>query len=171
MNSSYFLYTSNYIVENQSHFINQCDYFKKNFPEKDTTWTYDKYNIFSLTSGSIFFFNLFKEFKKIIRENINNEYIWFQSWMNYHKENEVLDWHDHYWDYHGYISIDPKDTTTEFEDYSIENKVGQIYFGPGNRKHRVVVNNPYLGNRITIGYDIMIDPFPDHKCFGMFPLV
>jgi hypothetical protein len=54
---SHLLYTSNYIIENQNHFIDQCNYFKENFPESDTTWTYNKYNIFSLTSGSIFFFN------------------------------------------------------------------------------------------------------------------
>jgi hypothetical protein len=168
---SHLLYTSNYIIENQNHFIDQCNYFKENFPESDTTWTYNKYNIFSLTSGSIFFFNLFREFRTFIKKNISNEHIWFQSWLNFHKESEVLDWHNHYWDYHGYISIDPKDTNTEFEDYSIYNKVGQIYLGPGNKKHRVIVNSPYDGNRITIGYDIMIDPFPDHNCLGMFPLL
>ena len=70
--NSYLLYKSSYIIENQINFVNQCNNFKKNFPEDDTTWTYNKYNIFSLTSGSIFFFNLFREFITFIKKNISN---------------------------------------------------------------------------------------------------
>ena len=80
--------------------------------------------------------------------------LWFQSWLNYHKQNEVLDWHDHPFPFHGYISIDPKDSTTEFRNYSIKNKIGNIYIGQGHRQHRVVVDTPYNGTRITLGYDI-----------------
>jgi len=141
------------------------------FGPTDLTWQYDKYNIFSLTSGSILFYKLFSELRDIIRSEVSSDYIWIQSWLNFHTRDNVLDWHNHSWDYHGYISIDPKSTTTQFEDYTIENKIGQIYFGPGNRMHRVNVLQPFEGHRITIGYDVTTDPMMDTMCFGLFPLI
>jgi hypothetical protein len=77
-----------------------------------------------------------------------------QSWMNQHKQEEVLGWHNHDWDWHGYISIEPKKTNTVFKDFVVENKVGQIYFGEGHKSHKVEVLEPYEGLRTTIGFDI-----------------
>ena len=171
----YKLFQSKFIQNNYSDFVQQCNVAKSNFNLKfgdtDLTWQYDKYNIFSLTSGSILFFDLFKELRNIIKSEIKDEYVWIQSWMNFHTQDQVLDWHNHSWQYHGYICIDPKNTTTEFENYTIYNKIGQIYFGPGNRLHKVNVIEPYDGHRITIGYDITTDPIMDTMCFGLFPLI
>jgi hypothetical protein len=74
--------------------------------------------------------------------------------MSY-EELDRLDWHGHGFDYHGYISIDPKNTYTDFKDYRIDNKAGQIYFGPGHRSHKVVALEAYEGKRITLGFDIV----------------
>jgi hypothetical protein len=79
-----------------------------------------------------------------------------QCWLNYHYPNEVLNWHNHHWDYHGYICIDPKNTRTVFKDYQIKNEVGNIYIGPGNREHIVVVDENYVSPRITLGFDVQV---------------
>lgn len=165
------LYQSTYIAENQAEFISQSKHVRQLLNEEDTTWSYYKYNLFSITAGSIQFYNLFKELRDIIRIEIPDKPIWFQAWVNLHTEDNVLDWHTHAWDYHGYISIDPKDSTTEFEGYNIKNKVGQIYFGPGNRNHRVTIHTPYAGERITIGYDITLNPITGTGCLGLIPLL
>jgi hypothetical protein len=167
----YKLFQSSYIATNQQAFIDQCEQIKLLFNGEDTTANYYKYNLFAATAGSTHFYNLFKELRDIIRKEIPDKPLWFQAWVNLHTENNVLDWHNHAWDYHGYISIDPKDTATEFKDYIITNKVGQIYFGPGGRLHRVNVVTPYVGDRITIGYDITTEPIMDTGCAGLFPLL
>jgi hypothetical protein len=167
---NYSLETIQYIVQNQTEIIDQCHSIKK-ISIEDLTKTYYKYNLFSLTSGSIHFYEIYKYLRNYIIHKLPNEKLWFQSWLNYHKEDEVLDWHTHAWDYHGYISIDPKDTTTEFDGYQIKNKTGQIYFGPGFRNHRVKVDNSYSDYRITIGFDITSVPIMHTGCFGLFPLI
>lgn len=167
----YKLFQSSYIVEHQFEFISQCQDVRHLLNEEDTTWTYYKYNLFAITAGSIQFYNLFKELRDIIRLEIPDKPLWFQAWVNLHTQGNVLDWHNHHWDYHGYISIDPKDSTTEFEGYDIQNKVGQIYFGPGNRNHRVTINTPYQGDRITIGYDVTTEPIMHTGCTGLIPLL
>lgn len=168
---NYKLVQSDYVVQNQQAFIDQCQEVKKLFAGEDTTSSYYKYNLFAVTAGSVYFYNLFKELRDIIRKEIPTRPLWFQSWVNLHTEDNVLDWHDHAWDYHGYVSIDPKSTTTDFKEYSITNKPGQIYFGPGNRPHRVKVLAPYQGDRITIGYDITIEPVMYTGCLGLIPLL
>ena len=96
--------------------------------------------------------------------------LWIQSWLNYHKGKEVekeLPMHSHKENYHGYISILPQDTSTIFKNgLKIDNKIGQIYIGPGDNKndndywdHYVKINKPYEGIRITIGFDIC--PIPN----------
>jgi len=169
--TNYKLFQSSYIVDNQQEFIDQCLEVKHIFSGQDTTKLYYQYNIFSITAGSIQFYNLFRELRDIIRIEIPDKPLWFQAWVNLHTEDKVLDWHNHSWDYHGYISIDPKDSTTDFEDYNIKNKVGQIYFGPGNRPHKVRILTPYCGERITIGYDITTEPVMHTGCLGLIPLL
>jgi hypothetical protein len=40
------------------------------------------------------------------------------------------------------------------ELYRVENKVGQIYIGPGYRFHHVEMLEPFAGERITFGFDL-----------------
>ena len=155
----------------------------KDVSDKGSTWNYQMYNVFSLTAGSGLFHQIYKELTFVIKDflkeknpiliNDSNEVsnMWIESWMNYHKQDEVLDWHDHLFDFHGYISIDPKDSTTEFEKYSIKNKPGNIYIGPGNRKHMVVVDTPYTDTRITLGFDLLIKPDSLARNLSFIPVI
>lgn len=167
----YKLFQSKYIEDNHQEFVNQCELIKSQYPTKNLTKSYYEYNIFSLTAGSIQFYNLFSELRNVIRTELPSGPLWMQAWINYHSQDEVLDWHNHAWDYHGYISITPNDTVTEFETYQIKNKIGQIYFGPGGRSHRVNVLTPFNDYRITIGYDVTSEPITGTGCLGLFPLL
>ena len=117
-----------------------------------------------------------RNIKQVVRNTLGtNQPLWMQCWMNFHKQKEVLKWHDHHFPYHGYVSIDPKNSTTEFKQgslrYNIENVVGNIYFGPGDRIHKVIVNNDYSGPRITIGFDILDEPSVPDDSFSLIPLL
>ena len=170
----YKLYQSKLIQDNHQGFVKDSrivyNFLKEKYSE-DSTWNYDKYNIFSITSANILFYNLYKELNYHIRSFISSDQpLWIQSWLNYHEGNEVekkLKSHSHPWDYHGYISIEPQNTTTVFhKGYKIQNKIGQIYIGKGNGQnnenpdltHYVKINQPYDGVRITIGFDIATTP-------------
>jgi hypothetical protein len=152
----YKVYQSDLIINNNKEFIDDCykavDRFNLIFKNKSSTWTYTLYNVFSLSAGSILFYNLYKELTQLIRSySGTNEELWFQSWINFHKSNEVLDWHNHqYCKFHGYLSIDPKNSKTVFDNYEILNSIGSIYIGKAklNNKdllHKVVVLEPYDG--------------------------
>ena len=170
----YRLHHSKLIKDNYQSFVNNCkicyDFLKKEYGE-DSTWLFNKYNIFSLTSSSLLFYKLYKELNYHIRSFVGDDKpLWIQSWLNYHEGEEVekkLPSHGHPWDYHGYISIEPQNTTTIFhKGYEIQNKIGQIYIGEGNGQnnenpdltHYVKINQPYEGIRITIGFDIATTP-------------
>lgn len=171
----YKLYQSNLIKNNHQSFITNCNILynliQQEVNSDDSTWNFDKYNIFQLSSSSILFYDLYKELTLCIREFIGDDRpLWIQCWLNYHKGNQSeisLSEHGHPWDYHGYICIEPQDTTTIFhKGYEIKNKVGQIYIGKGNGQnnenpdltHYVKINKPYNGNRITLGFDLATTP-------------
>lgn len=146
---------------------NVSDLFKTYGVDPDTDVLGDKallrlYNIFSYTSGNPHFYILYKQIAAAVREYTNNpdRPMWIQAWINYHKPNEVLPWHAHDGTLlHGYISIDPKNTVTQFLNYTIENKIGLLYLGrPGPEyRHQVVVREPYEGYRVTLAFDIIDD--------------
>jgi hypothetical protein len=174
----YSLYQSKTILNNHSRFINDCyiaqDKFKNVFASDDSTWYYQKYNIFNLTSTNILFYRLFNELRYHIRSYIgDNRPLWFQSWLNFHSSDEVLEKHSHDWPHHGYISIDPKYTTTVFDKYEIQNLPGQIYIGPGGDgyQHYVRVDKPFEGKRITIGFDIEDKKDTLTPYLGLIPLI
>lgn len=181
------IYNLDLIVDNHEQFLEECQnaylHFCKTFNTKDSTWHYTKYNLFCLTSTSLLFYNLFKDLKFLIRDYFNSDQpLWMQSWLNYHESNIVektLKFHSHTSHYHGYICIDPKDTNTIFKNnLSIKNNIGQVYLGPGRKTdpeggydHKVVVNNPYKGPRITFGFDIKIEPNQVLEHLGWIPLI
>ena len=174
----YKIYQSKYIVEHQSEIVEQCHQSKQwymRLPSRnstgDMTADYFNYNIFALTAGYYSFYEIYKELVSLVKSELGNKRMWMQSWLNYHDHNQVLGWHNHDWDYHGYISIDPKNTVTEFRNYKIENKVGQIYFGPGQREHRVVCLDEFSDTRLTIGFDISLDLISENGCLGMLPVL
>ena len=175
MSCDYKVYKSELIVKYSGQMITDLyavhEFFKKSFPEKDSTWSYNLYNIFCATSPSPLWYDLLVELKKYIREFIGHENpLWMQSWLNFHKPEEVLDWHNHEWPYHVYISIDPKNTETVFDNYKIKNELGNIYIGPGNRMHKVEVIEPFTTPRITLGFDIHEEPDFPYQQFSLMPI-
>jgi hypothetical protein len=161
----YKIYQSNLIINNKEEFIKDCyksfERFKFRFPDQSSTWLYKYYNTFSMSSGSNLFYDLFKELSFIIKEyNNNDERLWFQSWINFHLPNEVLDWHTHeYCDFHGYINIEPKQSKTIFDKYEILNETGNIYIGQTSLnnnflRHKVEILESYSEPRITIAFDV-----------------
>lgn len=169
MTKDYTLFQSEYIAANQAAIVADLELSFKLFhqmfesiPNADSTWSYDRYNIFALTAPSSVMYEVYKEMRNVIRNQLGDTRpLWFEAWINFHRPDQVLDWHTHNYDYHGYISIDPKKTNTVFENYSIENKIGQIYFGPGHRYHKVEALELFEGHRITIGFDVHC--LPEHK--------
>jgi len=157
----YRLYQIDYVVENKKQLLKECydsiERFNIMFPQKSTTWSYRSYNTFNLTSGSVLFYNLFNDLKSIIRNyQGNNDPLWMQSWINLHEQHEVLDWHNHVdTNFHGYISIEPFNTKTIFNGYEIKNETGLAYIGPSYKKHKVIVNEPFIDKRITIAFDVV----------------
>ena len=160
----YKVYSSQLIIDNHQEFTDLCNHLgqslKNQFKDAtDTTWIYKKYNIFSYASSSILFYDLYKDLNRYIREYVGDDRrIWIQAWLNFLSCDEVenvLSTHGHYWDIHGYISIDPKETSTQFTHFTVKNKIGNIYMGPcgDDYNHRVINDNKWDGKRITIGYD------------------
>lgn len=150
------------------------DKFKRKFSQTNhtarndnITWQFGSYNVYGLCSCNVWFYEIYKSQVNAMREyfRLTNtevpEQLWLQSWINSHTPTQVLKSHNHDWPWHGYISIDPKESDTVFTDkpngtelYRIKNKVGQLYMGPGHRFHHVEVLKPFEGERITFGFDL-----------------
>ena len=48
-----------------------------------------------------------------------------------------------------------KTQKTVFKNYTIKNKIGNVYIGPAENKHQVITNTPYDDKRITIAFDVV----------------
>jgi len=170
----YKIYKSQLIIDNKDEMVKLIhkayETHQDVFHGQDSTWTYGLYNFFALTSPNLLFRELFFELKGIIHEYVPGKYKWMQCWLNYHTPDTVLKWHNHEFKYHGYICIDPKNTKTVFEDYEIQNEIGNIYIGPGYRQHKVVVQDDYPGPRITLGFDICVEPMKPQKMLSLIPI-
>jgi hypothetical protein len=156
----YELHRSDLIVAKQREFIaaidTGIDAFRRIFGDGSPTWSFKSYNAFALTAGSVVFHQLYRELTTVIRRYCNHDNpLWFQSWINFHLQNEVLDWHRHRNSVvHGYISIQPHKTKTLFETYEILNEVGNLYIAPSGQKHKVEVLENFRSPRITVAFDV-----------------
>ncbi len=178
-NKDYSLYSSPLVITHKKAIIevvnNTHDKFKELFKTSDSTWLYDKYNIFTLTAGSDYFYCIYQQIAAAVRDRIGDSRpLWMEAWLNFHMEDEVLDWHFHDVNYiaHGYLSIDPKNTVTEFEQFTIENKVGNLYIGktgPGFN-HAVRVRERYDGVRITIAFNVIDKSFSHQNNLSHIPI-
>lgn len=159
----YAIFRSDFVVENQAKLIADAHVAHKRFEiarganKVDSTKGYAYYNLFALTVGSKEFFALHKQIASVIRCVIpDGRELWFQCWLNYHMPDEVLSWHSHEGCMiHGYLSLDPKDTSTNFQTFSVKNEVGKIYVGHSHQQHAVVVHTPYDTPRLTIAFDVV----------------
>lgn len=153
-----FLQQSSVISNNTEQFNEALEFarfkFQDIYKHDDFTKFYHGYNVFTLTATDSLMYALFKELQLMVRSVLGDQPLWLQCWMNYHRPNEVLDWHSHEWPYHGYISVEPKKTNTVFADWTIENKPAQVYFGEGQHSHKVEVLEDYEGYRTTLGFDV-----------------
>jgi len=163
-NMSYQIHNLKYIQDDFFGFVTDCENAKERFdgffPDTSTTWGYQAYNIFSLTSGSLRFYRLFNDIKKIAREYLKTDKpLWLQSWLNFHNMDEVLDWHVHIeCSAHGYVSINPMKTKTVFETFEVENEIGKLYIGEPFMQHRVEISEPFLNRpRITVAFDVLTE--------------
>ncbi|CAB5222021.1 hypothetical protein UFOVP242_235 [uncultured Caudovirales phage] len=170
----YRIYSSPYVITNQQEFITDSEIAYKKYRSDNenslkklkyqhdsyegagSTWNYDSYNLFSYTGGSPYFHTLFMQFQAVCREWVGDDRpLWLQCWLNYHYPDDVLKWHHHYDSIaHGYVSIDPKNTSTRFEQFTVENEIGKIYIGHCGLFHEVVVNKVFDTPRITIAFQL-----------------
>jgi len=158
---NYSVYQSDHIQRNQAAFIKFAELahkrFEFNFPNVSSTFFYRYYNLVPFTFGSVEYYEFYQNIKAVIRQHTNRtDPLWFQTWLNFHTQDEVLKRHTHNGSFcHGYVSIDPKHTETEFDGYTIKNRIGQLYIGPSDRFHSVNVLTPYADKRITIAFDVL----------------
>ena len=160
------IFNSKTIIDNHQDFIDDTliayEKFKKMYESEDSTWLYQKYNLFTFTSTSILYYDLYYELRNYIRGYLKDyRRLWIEAWMNVHDCDKIgsLGLHGHEgFAYHGYVSVDPKKTRTIFPkaEFEIVNKPGQIYLGPATTdyEHEVVVDEAWEGKRITLAFDI-----------------
>lgn len=155
------LYQCPFIVNNQKEIIEETELalsrFDFVFKNTDSTKLFSYYNFFQLTTGLSNYHKIFKSLISVIREYVGeNKPLWLQCWVNRHTPNAVLKRHNHLdTSCFGYVSIDPKESETIFDDYVIENQIGQLYIGPNATFHEVKVLKYFSGYRITLGFDVM----------------
>ena len=169
-NKEYMVVNLPYIKKNIDHFTEHADLaferFEFSYGKKSPTAFYKYYNCVSLLVGSLLYYRMFKDVFKIVRKySKTKKPLWIQCWLNYHYEknlikeknlNIISTWHCHPDAlFHGYIAIYPQDTKTVFKDYTIKNKIGNVYIGPSKNKHQVISNKPYNDKRITIAFDVV----------------
>ena len=158
---NYKIYQSSFIVDNQNQIIKDTEIalnrFDFAFTGKDSTFFYRYYNFFQMTVGLSSYHKIYKGLFSVIKEYVGEEKpLWIQCWINRHSPETILKRHNHLDTIcFGYLSIDPKESETVFDEYVIENKVGQLYIGPNGVFHEVKILKPFMGNRITIGFDVM----------------
>ena len=162
------IYKSEVVLGNHRVMINILENAISFLEGDDPTWSYNKYNVFGLTSPTQVFYDLFKELRGFVYDYTDGD-LWMQSWVNYHNPDQLLQWHNHDWPIHGYICVNPHLTKTVFDGYEIENRIGDVYIGPGNRYHRVEMIEPFYTPRITIGFDITNDPGKANSNNGLIP--
>ena len=93
----------------------------------------------------------------------------YKIWCNFHDNNAFEHSHNHWWPYHGYISIRPHNTTTCFEQpqYEIKNEVENIYIRGFNRHFVRVDEGEFDTPRITIGFNVKTTQIPS-KHLGLY---
>ena len=188
--SDYCLVDSLFVARHREELLAECAAgvakFRSLFPGTNTTAStnaaerrrysnhegYRLYNVFGLCAPSVLFMGLFKELVSALAGIVKEREVYVQAWVNYQTREEVLGWHRHDgFDYHGYVAIDPKDTVTEFEGYTIENRCGLIYVGDCFPRHRVVNRSSYAGTRVTIGFDVLVPSRVSTDNLGLIPVL
>ena len=172
---NYTLHKSQYIIDNadtlskyvddimlvygeqfSSNDANTDDIQRYRNTKQDSTSLYNEYNALLLLRNSKEWNTVFDELLSLIKGFYtgSSSSLYLKCWINYHNEKSVLNWHNHSSLFHGYMSIRPNNTITQFETVNIENQVGNIYIGPGGAKHRVLTVDKFDQPRITLAFDV-----------------
>ena len=154
---------------------------QQDFP--NSTWLYGYYNFFSCNTRDNVVYDLFAKVKECIRDYIGmDERAWTQCWVNTHPKDGLLQKHFHQYPIHWYLSIYPQTTATVFyegdmddgpEIYRINNEVGKLYIGPGDRTHEVVPTGEFdRMPRITIAGNVLRSSDTQYQCktFSFVPI-
>ena len=166
------LYKSEVVLGNHRVMIDILSNAISFLGDVDPTWTYDKYNLFGLTSPTQVFYDLYKELRGFVYDYTGDvDRLWIQSWVNYHSTQNLLQRHNHAYPIHGYICVNPHLTKTCFDNYEIQNRIGDVYIGPGGRHHEVKLIEPFYTPRITIGFDVTDIPSKATGNLGMIPFI
>jgi len=166
---NYKIYKSGVILDSPVYAKEECNratqLFNRIYPDKNSTYNHDSYNIFSLTSCNQFFYYLYKEINEVVRDFVGDDRpLWMAAWLNAQSSKDVLDWHYHESQYHGYVVIDkhygnnPIITETTFNNWKIKNEIGNIYMGYCGFDHKVEVIKPYDGLRHTLAFQVTSEP-------------
>lgn len=128
----------------------------------DSTSAYNAYNAFTLLSDNSEWRNVYADVSRIVKNFYKKQggtanTLYLKAWINFNDTNSVLGWHTHDSLFHGYVSVTPHDTITQFDGFNVTNEVGKIYVGPGGLRHRVLVAKKYDSKRITIAFDVNDD--------------
>lgn len=169
--------------------VEACKYalqkFRTHFPEVNPTLSttdierleysshegYKLYNFFSAAAPNRSAIRIFRELKDFVFSNCDDDSLYIQAWLNSQKSNHLLDWHRHNgYLFHGYICVDPKNTVTEFETFTIENEPGLMYLGECGEMHRVIKRQDFLGERMTIGFDVVRPASAEFLNLGFIPI-
>jgi hypothetical protein len=188
MMKNYKVYKSNTCLEYKLNAYDQCmevfKKFRKRHPKIHPSHNYKEYNIFSIAEGNAFFYDLLKEIRNCFVDfsgaDLSKERYWFHSWINVDDENSLDKsfgfWHSHLCDYHGYVTITPNDTITEFRNWKIFNEPANIYVGYGMTEHRVIKKEEKIFNgefyRISIAFNIYSEKkYTEQNDNSIFPLI
>ena len=138
----------------------------------NSTWLYPVYNVFAASSPSKHFYEIYRFISESVKHYITEIVgyyptcqVWIQAWINVHTHENLLKRHTHKFPFHGYLSIDPKDSTTFFyynstgtpspgKDFRIQNAPGKLYIGPGHQFHEVLCDK-VDDYRITLAFNLI----------------
>ena len=168
------IYSSSTIIDNVDRLMYSCESIKNNvveylnLPAEDptTTWRHERYNFWThAMKVDPLFIRVWEDLVHTIRKCSPEDakYAWIQSWLNFDTFDTVesnLQHHAHNCHAHGYVAISPQHTKTVFDEWEIDNAIGNIYCGAGKWKHHVKNTAKYLAPRITIGYDVVYGDGP-----------
>ena len=81
------IYKSNVVLDNvgvMTSILDDVTY------EGDLTMSYDRYNIFGLTSPTQVFYDLFNELRGFVYDYTDADQLWMQAWLNRHMPEDAV---------------------------------------------------------------------------------
>ncbi len=125
-----------------------------------TTASFEHYNLATMCNEELH--ALYTALQAVFRERVPDGTYYLQSWVNIHRKNQHLDWHEHWGSesFHGYFCVNAEPSTTSYKNPqtkqvdSVTNRNNTLTLNAGGWLHRV---SPWRSDRprISIAYDIV----------------